>query len=139
MPEEDRAIEHLAETVAGLVLPESCQEVNIEFEMREDLLENSAAVREQANACRNLVLQKEGGSVLEVDRKYAVEYSWIGSKRPRWSTSAGTWGAAVSLKYCTIRLCWRAKVPRREYMSYDRLDCLRLSGNADVIELKPFI
>jgi hypothetical protein len=122
--------QRLAETMASLVLPSSCQEVNLEFETREDLLPDWPGLEDQIEACRALRLQKEDGSVLEIDDRYGLKYTWMGSGQARWGTSEdAVW--KEKMRYHTTRLCWRARVPRREYMSYDFLDCLGVEGDRD--------
>jgi len=132
--------QRLSATLASLVLPASCQEVNLEFETREDLLPDWPDMQEQIEACQALKLNKADGSVLEIDQRYAVRYAWRGSGHARWGTSeTAVW--KERMRYHTIRLCWRERVPRREYMSYDVLDCLRVqdSGHGDVEDVKPLI
>lgn len=54
----------------------------------------------------------------------------MGSGQARWGTSEdAVW--KEKMRYHTTRLCWRARVPRREYMSYDFLDCLGVKGDRD--------
>lgn len=145
-----REIDRLAETLAGIELPASCQEVNLEFETREDVPEFRESLQHQAELCQHIGaaagelavgqmsvaqlgrsqkpagLQRRDGSVLQFDTKYSKRYMWTGSGQARWGTSALI-REKETVKYRTVRLCWRARVPRREYMSYDHLDCLDLS------------
>ena len=77
-----------------------------------------------------LGLKKRDGSVLERDDDSAVSYTWRGSGHARWGTSEdGVW--KETMRYCTTRLCWRARVPRREYASYDFLECLNVEGDGE--------
>jgi hypothetical protein len=122
--------QRLVETLAGLVLPSSCQEVNIEFETREDLLPDWPGLEAQIEACRALVLKRRDGSVLEGDNRFAVRYTWMGSGQARWGTSEDAiW--REKMRYVTTRLCWRKRVNRREYMSYDFLNCLGVEGDGE--------
>lgn len=130
-----REIDDLDYTLRSLVIPESCQEVNLEFETREDLVENWSTLQERASVCQQVTLKRSDSSVLEFDSKYALQYSWTGSGQARWSTSEITL-AKSTMTYRTIRLCWRARVPRRDYMSYDHMNCLRVDGVEGVKELK---
>ena len=142
-----REIDRLAETLAGIELPSSCQEVNLEFETREDVPEFIDSLREQIELCKKIGevsddrydertnptrvpnpqqltgLRKSDGSVLRLDFNYSKQFTWIGSGHARWGTSALI-REKETVRYCTTRLCWRAPVPRRDYMSYDSLDCL---------------
>jgi hypothetical protein len=127
---ELRERQRLAETVAALVLPASCQEVNLEFETREDLLPDWPGLEEQVGKCRGLGLRRADGMVLGIDEGFAVEYTWVGSGQARWGTSEDA-VRRERMRYHTTRLCWRARVPRREYMSYDFLDCLGVEGDRD--------
>jgi hypothetical protein len=144
-----REIDRLAETLAGIELPTSCQEVNLEFEIREDVPEFQESLQQQAEVCQKIgVAAVEGtegqaesaqpaglkridGSVLEYDDTYSKRYTWIGSGQARWGTSALI-RDKETVKYRTIRLCWRARVPRREYMSYDYINCLDLVNCEEV-------
>ncbi|KAI4667534.1 uncharacterized protein J4E79_002223 [Alternaria viburni] len=122
--------QRLVSTLASLTLPSSCQEVTLEFETREDLLPDWPGLESQIEACRVLGLKKRDGSVLERDDDSAVVYTWRGSGHARWGTSEdGVW--KEKMRYCTTRLCWRARVPRREYASYDFLDCLNVEGDGE--------
>ncbi|KAJ8108318.1 hypothetical protein OPT61_g8257 [Boeremia exigua] len=144
-----REIDRLAETLAAIELPASCQEVNLEFEIREDVPEFRKSLQQQAELCKKIGvvtvtdghaegqldnaesawnqesagLRKNDGSRLRFDTKYSKQYTWIGSGHARWGTSAHI-GEKETVKYRTTRLCWRARRPRRDYMSYDHLDCL---------------
>lgn len=137
-----REIDRLAETLASIELPASCQEVNLEFEIREDVPEFRESLQHQAELCQkigvtadctnNLLSQQPAGlrridgSALQFDATSSKRYTWIGSGQARWGTSALI-REKETVKYRTVRLCWRARVPRRDYMSYDHLDCLDLS------------
>jgi hypothetical protein len=144
-----REIDRLAETLSTITLPQSCQEVNLEFEIREDVPEFRESLQQQAEICQKIgvvtgetldgqpaVLQPAGlvrsdGSVLQFDEVYSKRYTWVGSGQARWGTSALI-KEKETVKYRTIRLCWRAKVPRREYMSYDHMNCLDLVNCEEV-------
>ena len=49
-----REIDRLAETLAGIDLPASCQEVNLEFEIREDVPEFRESLQQQAELCQKI-------------------------------------------------------------------------------------
>jgi hypothetical protein len=117
----------LSSTLSTLTLPSSCQEVILEFETREDLLPDWPDLSSQVSACKTLVLKRKDGSELGIDEKYCKKYVWKGSGQARWGTSEQA-RVEEEMSYHTERLCWRAKVPRREYMSYDFLDCLGVEG-----------
>ena len=143
-----REIDRLAETLAGIELPPSCQEVNLEFEIREDVPEFRESLQQQAELCQKIGvaagesnhgqpagLRKGDGSVLHFNAVNSKRYTWIGSGQARWGTSALI-REKETVKYRTIRLCWRGKVPRREYMSYDHMNCLDLSNCEEVIGIE---
>lgn len=136
-PTEQSDLDCLAYTLTGLTLPASCQEVTLEMEWREDLLSDWDGIKGLARACQEIALARSDGSQLEFDREYALQYKWICCDEPQ---SPGYEDEEPDhLKgYHTIRLCWRAKVVRREYMSYDHLDCLRVDGCPGVLEILPY-
>lgn len=143
-----REIDRLAGTLAGIELPASCQEINLEFEIREDVPEFRESLQQQAELCQRIGvspdaigqpssvqpdslqqpagLKKVDGTTLQFDASYSKRYTWIGSGQARWGTSALI-REKETVRYRTIRLCWRARVPRRDYMSYDHMDCLNLT------------
>lgn len=153
-----REIDRLAQTLASIELPSSCQEVNIEFEIREDVPEFRESLQHQVGLCQKVGilacesadgqtevaqsgvgqqpagLKKTDGSTLQYDATHSKRYTWVGSGQARWGTSALI-REKETVKYRTIRLCWRARVPRREYMSYDHLDCLDLIFCENVKEI----
>lgn len=134
--EGQRQIERLKETLQMLVLPASCREVTLELEARDDLMARYAGLKAQADKCRTLALARDDETVLGFDESMACQYVWIGSGQARWGTSVNS-RESQSMDYHTIRLCWRSKAARREYMSYDRLDCLRLDGCKEVKKIMP--
>ncbi|KAH7354559.1 hypothetical protein BKA66DRAFT_475630 [Pyrenochaeta sp. MPI-SDFR-AT-0127] len=131
-----KELDSLVSTLAGLSIPWSCREVTLELETREDLRDDQPSFSVQANACREIALTRSKGTKLDFDEKYSAQYKWVGSWQARWGTSE-TALAENTMLYCTTRLCWREKVARREYMSYDYLDCLRLEGCAQVVKVLP--
>ncbi|KAJ4383308.1 hypothetical protein N0V86_001353 [Didymella sp. IMI 355093] len=148
-----REIDRLAETLASIELPTSCQEVNLEFEIREDVPEFRESLQQQANLCQKIGvssvpdaqsaltqpegrqqpagLKKADGTTLKFDASYSKRYTWTGSGQARWGTSALI-REKETVKYRTIRLCWRVKVPRRDYMGYDYMNCLNLANCEEV-------
>ena len=144
----DRDYYHqLATTLADIDLPASCQEVNLEIELREDAPKPHKDLERQAELCRKIGmlssqlpdeqaitfcfaltqfyagLRRTDGVILKLSLDYSKQYTWIGSNKGRWRLLQGK----DLVRYRTIRLCWRANTPRREYMSYDHLDCLDLA------------
>ncbi len=73
---EQEKLESLADTLTGLRLPESCEEVNLELEMRQSPQHDSAKLLEYAKACRDISLERRNNSNLEFDDRYAVQYKW---------------------------------------------------------------
>jgi hypothetical protein len=113
----------LASTLQSLLLPKSCQEVTLEFETREDLLPDWPDLSSQIASCRALFLLRSDGTSLQIDEPLCKKYTWNGSGQARWGTSEQAL-LKEEMVYHTERLVWRARVPRREYTSYDFLDCL---------------
>lgn len=144
-----REIDRLAETLADIRLPTSCQEVNLEFEIREDVPEFRESLQQQAEICQKIGITKgeeaEGsqpagltrndGSMLQYDESSSLRYTWMGSGQARWGTSALI-RDRETVKYRTIRLCWRARVPRREYSSYDQMNCLDLANCDGIVSVE---
>jgi hypothetical protein len=124
-------IDDLSTTLDRIVLPGSCHEVTIEIESREDLRTTFVRIREQVLKCRGLTLSRDNGTALQFDEDLSCQYVWSGSGQARWGTDVQT-RESQSMSYHTVRLCWRSGVARREYVSYDRLDCLRLDRCAEV-------
>ncbi|OAK94714.1 hypothetical protein IQ06DRAFT_298212 [Phaeosphaeriaceae sp. SRC1lsM3a] len=129
-------IERLAETLENVVLPASCREVTLEMETRQDLGGRWGELMEQAVKCRTLDLVRRDGEKLVFDDKLAVHYTWVGSGQARWGTSVDA-REMRRIDYHTVRLCWRTGGSRRDYTSYDRLDCLRLEGCPEVKKIMP--
>jgi hypothetical protein len=113
----------LVSTLQSLLLPATCQEVTLEFETREDLLPDWPDLGSTITACRELALKRRDGTILCIEDSFCKKYTWKGSGQARWGTSEQTL-VKDSMTYHTERLVWRAKVLRREYISYDFLDCL---------------
>ena len=134
--EEQEEFHDLANTFVGLKLPASCQEVMLELETREDSLDTWPRSLELARACQHIALSRNDGTKLPFDDKNSVQYKWIGGGQPRWGRVPAE-SRKNKMEYHTVRLCWRANVARREYMSYDHLDCLGLEGRAEVTEILP--
>lgn len=127
MPAGQGGLEDLVEILQDVVLPQSCHEVTLELDMREDLGEGDRAeMWEEAEKCRRLALVRTDGSKLKFDDELALQYMWVGRGLIRKKKRA------PRVQHKTIRLCWRAGVARREYTSYDWLQCLGLEESVDV-------
>ena len=129
-------MELLTKALAELVLPESCQEATLELETKEDMLDKVSLLKKQAVVCRQLKLTRSDGVELNFDDNLALQYTWTGNGKVRWGLGLEL-NAKTTTDFHTFRLCWRTKVARREYMSYDRLDCLSLSGCPEVKNIAP--
>lgn len=106
--------------------PSTCQEVNLEYESLENFPKQRQLLRKCAEECRDIQLSRRDGSQLFVDESYSLEYTWEGTTwRPNIRGNNFWEGDYVSATYHVIRLCWRDGVPEREYMHYDRSNCLR--------------
>lgn len=118
---------NVCDALAQQSLPNSCHEVNLEFESLKEFPRHRKLLRGFADRCRGIELTKCDGSRISIDDDHCMEYSWEGTTwKPR--RAGYHWeGDYVTATYYVIRLCWREKVPEREYMHYDRLDCLRSS------------
>ncbi|PVI00112.1 hypothetical protein DM02DRAFT_410336 [Periconia macrospinosa] len=116
----------VSETLQNTTFPNTCHEVTIEFESLTSFEFQRMILRDCAEKCKNIHLTRQDGTALEIDAEKSVEYTWEGKTFkppvPGADSYAGSYVAAI---YHVIRLCWRDKVPEREYMRYDRLDCLR--------------
>lgn len=128
---QHQEINNIFQSLANVQLPASCQEVNLELDTG-DLMRDGSRIQDLIQDCQRIALNRSDGTQLCIDPRYAIHYKWHGTGKARWAFS-GTLTMRKML-YHTTRLCWRAKVPRREYMSYDRLDCLRLDDCEDVIQ-----
>lgn len=148
-----REIDRLSEALAGIQLPSSCQEVNLEFEIWDDVPEVQESLQRQIELCQKTGvrsdtdphsdcaqqedvqqpagLRRNDGSVLQFDPEHSKRYTWTGNGQARWGFSALIRDKEM-VTYRTTRLCWRARVPRREYMGYDHLDCLDLTKCEEV-------
>lgn len=112
----------VAATLAKAHFPITCQEVNLEYESLMKFPKQRRLLRKCAHECKNRQLTRRDGSTLDLD--YSREYAWKGTT---WVPHRGDhhWeGDYMDAKYHVIRVCWRGKVPKREYMHYDRWDCL---------------
>lgn len=122
----DQVIEDTSRKFSEVVLPSSCREVTLELEAREDTMDCWPALCQEARICAGYALRTSSGEALTFDRDSARVYTWMG--RPRCDASVQS-REPSRMEHYTIRLCWRANVARREYMSRDRICCLRLSGD----------
>jgi hypothetical protein len=135
----DDAGTDIPEVLGTVALPDSCNEVTIELEIQDGRpSDRSAWFREQVAKCRGLALVRSDGLELEFDNSLSLQYTWEGSDQ--WGTGNDSidTGEKKSTDHHTMRLCWRNRqVSRREYLSYDRLDCLRLDGCLEVKKVTP--
>ncbi|KAH6643846.1 hypothetical protein C7974DRAFT_371037 [Boeremia exigua] len=136
-----KMIDELTETLAAIELPASCQEVNVEFDFGGEVPESrqlqarlceklgfgsaelsneQKSIAQPGDSRQSAGLERTDGSRLSFDATHSKQYSWIGYKTRDWRSEG-------NVEFRTIRLCWRARVPERGYMSYDHMDCLNLS------------
>jgi hypothetical protein len=139
VPSRDGDDDHdVPRMLAKLVLPDSCNEVTVEVEINDDDMWYRAVwwFWESVARCRQLVLKRSDGLGLEFDDHLSLQYMWVGPygvERNGLPTEE-----QGSIDHHMVRLCWRDKqVARRAYMSYDRLDCLRLDGCPEVTRVMP--
>ena len=125
----------LPSILSGLTLPASCEEVNLELERMEDFLHTWPGLLEVVRACRKVTLARRNNTRLEFDENFAPHYKWVGSAYDQWDDCEEEEKRVTT--YHTFRLCWRARIPRREYMSYDHLDCLSLDDRPEVLKVLP--
>lgn len=152
-----REIDRVAELHTDIELPASCQEVNLEYEIREDVPGFQKGLRQQTELCQKIGisscsdaqsgngaleqtqqprgLRKRDGTVLKFDASYSKRYTWIGAGTAGYGPTPLDFDK-VRVRYYTVRLCWRARVPRRDYTGYDYVDCLDLThcGEMEGIE-----
>lgn len=129
--EKEKEKDNLARTLESLIIPASCQEVTLDVEACNDPSSIWNSQAEQISSCRQIALKKSDGSVLHSDPKYAFDYFSYRSRQLPRHTAEAAWLSPDKM-YTTARLCWRASVPRRDYMSYDYLDCLDVVAEARV-------
>jgi hypothetical protein len=122
---------HVSKALAKAQFPKTCREVNLEYESLEKFPKQRKLLRKCARECGEIQLTRRDGSKLAHDE--SSEYIWKGTT---WLPHRGDnhWeGDYVEAKYHVLRICWRANVPRREYMHYDHWDCLQSGA------LQPYI
>ncbi|KAF2445566.1 hypothetical protein P171DRAFT_430966 [Karstenula rhodostoma CBS 690.94] len=104
--------------------PNTCREVTLELEVLRKNPKYRRKLRAISDQFREIQLTRRDESKIALDENYCMEYTWDGE-----TWQPGDWehgpGGYVSATYHTIRLCWRAREPEREYMHYDHWDCLR--------------
>jgi hypothetical protein len=116
---------NVASAFARAPFPDSCQEVNLEYESLEKYPKQRELLRKCAQECKKEQLTRRDGSKLDLDEDKSLEYTWKGTT---WLPHLGDnhWeGGYVEAKYHVIRICWRGKRSPREYMHYDFWDCLQ--------------
>ncbi|KAF2687939.1 hypothetical protein K458DRAFT_428738 [Lentithecium fluviatile CBS 122367] len=114
---------HVAGSLARAVFPDTCQEVNLEYESLDKYPKQREILRRSAQECKEMQLTRRDGSKLNFAE--SAEYAWRGTT---WVPHRGDnhWeGDYVEAKYHIIRIRWRGKVSRRGYMHYDHWDCLQ--------------
>ncbi|KAL5389167.1 hypothetical protein DPSP01_002481 [Paraphaeosphaeria sporulosa] len=116
--------EKISTKLNEILFPDTCREVNLELEVLRKNPTHRRKLRAISDQFREIHLTRRDGSKIELDETYSMEYTWEGK-----TWQPGDWehghGGYVSATYHTIRLCWRAREPEREYMHYDYWDCLR--------------
>lgn len=123
------------EAFTALVFPESCQEVTLELEFSDaESTQELQNVLEQLKVCRQIALTKADGTKMKLDNKYSVRYKWTSLSYARWPMIYSE-QRPRKIEYNAARFCWRTGVGRREYMSYDYLDCLNLTGSVESHEI----
>jgi hypothetical protein len=132
-----RPIDRLSKKLSELVLPSSCREVMVELESQEVFLGHYPRICEEARVCAALALTRSDGEKLEFDGQLALRYTWLGVGLSRLD-GTDRWREASNMQNQTIRLCWREKVPRREYVSYDRLCCMGIERSERVKDVSAF-
>lgn len=123
-----------------VILPESCQEATLEFEVGVDPKDQGRFqpedARQYASNFRKLTLARREGSPLIFDDNMAIEYIWVSDPFDSGFEDSEDVSGPTHL---TVRLVWRAKgVARRTYTSYDHLECMKLEGIRQVKEIRPF-
>lgn len=106
-------------------LPESCREVNLEFEALKKDATHRKKLRQVSNRCREVQLRRRDGSTIELDENYSMEYTWDGLVWQPGDWTIDLHGSYVDATYHVIRICWREQEAERKYMHYDHWDCLR--------------
>lgn len=116
--------DHTSNSLGRISFPNTCREVNLEFETLKTEPQHRRILREICSHLRALQLARRDESKIELDEGYCMEYTWEGSvwQPGDWQTGPGGY---VSAEYHVMRLCWRAREPERNYMHYDHWDCLR--------------
>jgi hypothetical protein len=127
----------LIETFRGLEVPESCEEVMLELETRVGQVCRWEELVEVAKVCKDIEIKRRDARRLPFDEELSVEYSWKGrvendEARERWDLVEGD----VDVEHRTMRMCWRTRRRRREYLRHDLLDCMSLDGPR-IEEVKP--
>lgn len=125
-----------ADILAELQLPASCQEVNLEVGAPPQSWRN---MEQFIQHCRNLDLNSKDGKKLPFDPRHAIFYEWHDEGGAHWDPKGTTRPTEDTVHYLTARLCWRATVPRRDYMSYDHSDCLQLQDCSSIIKWTPIV
>lgn len=102
-------------SVLGSMLPISCEEVNLEVTSRIRANDVTAS-KEVADAWKqaNVAITRIDGVQLLIDDNFSREFV----------TCAYNSRQTFKSIY-VVRVCWRTKTPRREYMHMDYLDCLK--------------
>ncbi|KAF1963526.1 hypothetical protein CC80DRAFT_486895 [Byssothecium circinans] len=129
MPEEMGYHFDVSDKLTYVRFPDSCREVNVEFESLQKFPWQRKLLRGVAEKCRETQLTKRNGEKLEIDLDYSMEYTWEGTTWKPAGRADNHWnGDYVTATYHVIRISWREKVAERHYMHYDHLDCLRSSA-----------
>ncbi|KAF2640059.1 hypothetical protein P280DRAFT_26612 [Massarina eburnea CBS 473.64] len=116
----------VSQSLLSARFPDTCQEVNLEYESLLKFPPQRKLLREVAEQCRQIRLTRRNGTRLDIDMEYSMEYTWEGTTWIPANRGENHWnGDYDTATYHVVRICWRDKVPERNYMHYDHLDCLR--------------
>jgi hypothetical protein len=73
-------MDDVARVLVDVLVPDSCAEVVLEMELRDDLARKWwESCMGQVEKCRDVVLKRRNGEELVFDKELAVEYTWMGS------------------------------------------------------------
>jgi hypothetical protein len=100
--------------IQALVLPASCEELNLEFQYLWDR-PTPLLYQMVTELCTGIRIRRADSTFLDPEPSSPVEYRWNRLCKP--PESRGT-------VRCVRRIQWRSQVSQKEYMRYDQVDCL---------------